>query len=113
MKPMKLTEEESNNIIKEYLLQQLDCGEEIEVITNIKNQRISSYYIFEEITHHGKKARRMSILSFTAYIRLLKSALQGKGYDVYFINPIIREDLKYEIHFRVYDLSNSRKRVRR
>ena len=113
MKPMKLTEEEANNKIREYLLKQTDCGEKMQIFTNITNEKITHYYVYEEISHHNEKVKRLSILSFTDYIRLLKSALQEKGYDVYFINPIIREDLRYEIHFRVYDLGNSRKRVRR
>ena len=108
---MKLKEEEANQLIKEYLLKQADCGEIIKIITYINEGKITHYDVYEEISYHSEKVKKLSILSFTDYIRLLKAALQEKGYDVYFINPIIREGLRYEIHFRLYDKEMSRKRV--
>lgn len=113
MKPMKLKELEANNLVKSFLQHHIDCGEELEIIANVDNHFILSYQCLEKIIYHGKTITRISNLSWNEYVTILIQALNVKGYDVRYIKPIIREDIRYEVYFRLYENGFSRKRARK
>ena len=113
MKPIKITEGEANNLVKSFLQHHIDCGEELEIVANLDNHIILSYQCLEKITYHGKTITRISNLSWKEYVTILIQALKEKGYDVRYINPIIREDIRYEVYFRLYENGISRKRARK
>ena len=113
MKPIKLKEEEANNYVKRFLQQRIDCSEKIKIMVRLNQNYITSYELYEEVVHHGKPAQRLSRISYHEYIAILTAALKEKGYNVVTIRPIIREDIRYEIYFHIYERGTPRKRVRR
>ena len=96
MKPMRLKQEEADSHVKRFLLQHTNCSELVQIITNVYDDKIS-YYLIDQMMYQDGVYKRLTPLKNHEYFQILKQSLYQKGYDVVRINPLIRDDLRYEV----------------
>ena len=103
MDELRLTKEQADAFVLSILKENIDCSENIKIITLINEGKIS--YELEDIMFYKDKAHnRRTSLRFLEYITLLKQALAQKGYGQVFIKPVIRkETIKYIGSFRLLE----------
>ena len=109
MKPMRLKQSKADIYVKHFLLQHTNCSENVCIITNINDYRIR-YYLLDWMVYQDHVYKRLTPLKNSEYFQILKQCLYQKGYDVVYIKPLIRDDLRYEVYFRVYERGNGRSR---
>ena len=109
MKPMRLKQNVADTYVKQYLLKHTNCSENVCIITDVNDYRVS-YYLLDWMVYQDHVYKRLTPLKNHEYFQILKQVLYQKGYDVVRINHLIRDDLRYEVYFRVYERGSGRSR---
>ncbi len=107
MEKLKINSNEANTLIKNLLEKYYDYD-----ITNITVDPYFNYLIESNNYHDGHIEKNLILLSKIQYLSLLKTALNFKGYNLSFIEPIIKNGIiSYKLNFNIIE-KYSRKRKR-
>lgn len=107
---MRLSKEQADSYVLGILKNNIDCTDNIKIITFIDNKRVH-YQLEDDMFYHEGVKKRITPLKYLEYINLLKQALSKKGYSVSFIKHFIRKGvLKYEISYQLLEKAFIRER---